>query len=338
MQALEELPNHDKDMLMPFIPLGPWTTAQNFTSSLSRLKEAYGERPCFVKIAEPELGGGERSVHATLAALRNPTDGYRAWCEFIETQNNFVPNLQLSELSELMRQTSYLYGLGRGMIVAFDDRQFVGIDFISQQVGQLTHNGRDICFFIDFGKCRDAISISGKAIEYAELILRNAPNSFVSISASSFPATFGDKVQQEIFERTLFGLVSARVKSNLIYSDRGSARAERQIGGGGTIPPRVDYAAKEEWFFFRSDISASNAKERDMAYFEQAKAAIAAPSWDAKLHIWGTQMIERTAIGDTSAITSPKRNTAARINIHLHRQLFYSDPTGMYDTDDEWTD
>jgi hypothetical protein len=55
--------------------------------------------------------------------------------------------------------------------------------------------------------------------------------------------------------------------------------------------------------------------------------------------VWGTQMIERTALGDPDAITSPVRATAARINIHLHRQLFYDDPgAGLYDTDEEWTD
>jgi hypothetical protein len=60
--------------------------------------------------------------------------------------------------------------------------------------------------------------------------------------------------------------------------------------------------------------------------------------WDARLRVWGTQMIERTALGDPDAILSPARATATRINLHLHRQLFFDDPDGLYETDEEWMD
>jgi hypothetical protein len=49
-------------------------------------------------------------------------------------------------------------------------------------------------------------------------------------------------------------------------------------------------------------------------------------------------MIERTAAGDTSAISSPARSTAARINLHLHLQSFYDDPAAAEETDEEWED
>jgi hypothetical protein len=61
-------------------------------------------------------------------------------------------------------------------------------------------------------------------------------------------------------------------------------------------------------------------------------------AWDAGLRLWGTQMIERTSLGDPDAITSPARATATRINIHLHRQLFFDDPDGLYETDEDWSD
>lgn len=73
-------------------------------------------------------------------------------------------------------------------------------------------------------------------------------------------------------------------------------------------------------------------------YIAQASLLIASDVWDADLRVWGTQMIERTALGDRDAITSPARSTAARINIHLHRQIFFDDPAQGYDTDEEWTD
>jgi hypothetical protein len=48
-------------------------------------------------------------------------------------------------------------------------------------------------------------------------------------------------------------------------------------------------------------------------------------------------MIERTAAGDTSAIGSPQKATAARINLHLQRQTFYDSPAAAEDTDEDWS-
>lgn len=339
MQALEELPKRDKDLLMPFIPLGPWTTAQEFSSSLFRIKEAYGERPLFVTIAEPDIKAPSRPVHSTIAALRDSSNGYKAWCDFIESVNNFVPAIQLENIFELDLQISRLYGLERGIIVTFDDRRFQGIDQISKIISEKSSGGIDVCFLLDFGsRCVDAIGVAATAATYSRIILQNAPHSTIAISASSFPDSFVGCQSQEIFERTLFNIASESLGRTIIYSDRGSTRVERQTGGAGSVPPRVDYASAQSWNFFRFESYPASVEGRNSAYCTLARQAMADPSWDSGLRIWGTQMIERTAIGDTSAITSPKRNTAARINIHLHRQLFYGSPSELYDTDDEWSD
>jgi hypothetical protein len=336
MQALEELPDRDKDLLLPFFQLCPWTTAYSLESGLSRLTTAFSNRACFVSLAEAELCQGDRPVHKELSELRVPTSGYAAWCSFIEDHTNFIPALQIDDLSELSRQADRLYSLNRGLLVPFERRAFVGVDPISRQISEVTRGGTDVCFLLDFGRAnRDILLLQGYSLAYIEKILENAPSAFVSISASSFPESFTAINEQEIFERSLYNLLYPRFGQRLIYSDRGSARAERQSGGGGAPAPRIDYAEKNRWSFFRSD---DPDEDRFQAYFTQARLAKSSAGWDSKLRIWGTQMIERTALGDRSAIVSPKRSTAARINIHLHRQLFYSDPSRMYDTDDDWTD
>ncbi|WP_423787444.1 beta family protein, partial [Klebsiella pneumoniae] len=61
-------------------------------------------------------------------------------------------------------------------------------------------------------------------------------------------------VEQEIYERRLFNeIVLAGGARNLIYGDRGSARAEQLPGGSGVIPARIDYPLFDTWKFFRSD-------------------------------------------------------------------------------------
>ncbi len=335
MQALEELPERDKDQLLPLIQLGPWVGAHNLASSLAKLEETFGSRPVFVMLCDPEQSAGDRSVHREIAALRSPNRGYESWCLFIEQQSNFIPAVQIGTVAELSAQIKHLYSFGRGLVVPFEQRAFPGVDPISRSVAAQTNAGENVCFLLDFGRAnKDLISLQGKAIDNIRQILQNAPNSYVSVSASSFPESFTVIRGQEIFERSLYNLLKPEFGSRLIYSDRGSARAERQSGGGGTPAPRIDYALDSQWKFFRSE----DTVDRFGAYAEQAKAAIDDPAWDRNLRIWGTQMIERTALGDRSAIVSPKRSTAARINIHLHRQLYYGKPSGLYETDDDWVD
>lgn len=335
MQALEELPQQGKEVMMPLIQLGPWATAHHLHSSIARLDEAYGDLPCFVSLAEVEPPETERPVHRQLSELRNSEHGYRAWCDFIENRNNFVPTLQLHDLSQLSAQATRLHRLARGLIVLVERGGFPGLDLLSKTIADATDNGADVCFMLDLGRSNQNLIMQELQVtNYIEEVLRSCGNAFVSVSSSSFPESFTSITNQEIYERSLFSRVQPYFGDRLIYSDRGSARAERQSGGGGIPAPRVDYATAARWSFYRSEEDT----DRNKAYFQQARIAMESSDWDGRLRIWGTQMIERTALEDTSAIISPKRSTAARINIHLHRQTFYGDNTGLYNTDDAWSD
>ena len=323
---------------MPYFPLAPWTTAHQLSSTLSRLEEAYGDRPCFVGLAEKEWDVATRPVHAQLDDLRNPADGYRAWYEFVSRFPNFVPQVQLEDPGQLDVQVGRLRSLNRGLLIVVGQPLFdriTALEVLVNRISQLTDGGNDALFLLDLGKVNnDILNWEFRTVPYAATIMQQAPNSFALISASSFPEGFTGISEQEIFERKFFIVARKYFGGRLIYSDRGSARAERQSGGGGAPAPRIDFATKDKWTFFRSDDEGDRAK----SYFSMARRAMASVDWDPKLNIWGTQMIQRTALEDHSAIISPKRSTAARINIHLHRQLFYDDSAGQYNTDDPWTD
>ena len=137
----------------------------------------------------------------------------------------------------------------------------------------------------------------------------------------------------KILERGFHRSVSSRLPElTLFYSDRGSARAKRIGGGGGQPAPRIDYPDLNDWYFFRFD---------EVGGYKKAADALKAVKglWNSAMRIWGTQMIERTALNDPYAITSPARATAVRINLHMHRQIFYANPGDAIKlTDDEWVD
>jgi hypothetical protein len=277
----------------------------------------------------------ERPVHAELQGLRDPARGFHEWCVFFERNPNYIPAIQFSpEVDQEEAQIARLFGMARGLAVVVESQAFPAIAVIAQRIGQRSEGGRGVCIVLDFGVAgRDHLEVAARATGYIDTIRQFAPEAYVALSASSFPDNFVGRTEQQIYERRLFNALPAM--PNLIYSDRGSARVERQAGGGGLPAPRIDYPLVEDWKFFRCEDGTTGFA----GYRGQAKVLMATEGngiWNPKLRVWGTQMIERTAAGDTSAIGSPQKATAARINLHLQRQAFYDIPGDAEDTDEDW--
>jgi hypothetical protein len=276
-------------------------------------------------------------VHAELAKLRYSDGGYANWCDFIadEGHEHFIPAVQIEDEGHIEQQVGCFYELGRGLFVIIPRGALGGLRRLVTTIAAQTDRGRNTCFVIDEGvMSRDSLERSVFLVGYCSTIREICPEATISISGSSFPESFTSITNQEIFERTVFDTVVSRVgRDRMIYSDRGSARVERQQGGGGLPKPRIDYPQPGRWSFFRS------ADDEGFAGYQAMATALRRaqpPIFDDLLRIWGTLMIERTANGDTSAIKTPARSTAVRINLHLHRQTFFGDPIGLYDTEDDW--
>jgi hypothetical protein len=330
MRALEELPNITKDLLLPVISLRPWVASHNLGNSLDRISEAYGSRPVVVAMSERDPLG-DKPVHGQLDALRDPGAGFKNWCDFFGENQNYIPAIQFSpQVADEESQISTLFGLGRGIVVVIESFQFGLTSVVAQRIAKYAPNGQDVCVVLDLAQVnakhlKATVAVAG----LINAVRKFLPAAHVAVSASSFPDSFTGLKEQPIYERTLFETLEF---DGLIYSDRGSARVERQVGGGGQPAPRIDYPLLDEWKFFRSD-DVGNFP----GYRQQALELMRAPCWDASFRVWGTQMIERTAAGDTSAIGSPQKATAARINLHLQRQAFYSAPQKAGDTDEDWS-
>lgn len=331
MRALEELPNRTKDQLLPIVHLRPWVAAHQLKNATDRIAGAYSSRPIVIAMSEPEPPNG-RPVHAELDALRDVSGGFRQWCEFLGSNDNYIPAIQFSEhVREEEAQISQLLQLDRGLVVILERAAFPAITQIGQRVGSRSQRGQGVCFVIDFGiASRDHLQVAAQAEHLINNIRRHAPEAVFSLSASSFPDSFVGVNIQPIYERRLFDNLSHI--DGLIYSDRGSARIERLTGGGGAPAPRIDYPLVDQWRFFRSDDCVGFE-----GYQQQALALMEDEIWNPNLRVWGTQMIERTAAGDTSAIGGAQKATAARINLHLQQQTFYGSPDAAEDTDEDWS-
>lgn len=337
MLALETLPERDKDALRPAFPLRRWTTSGQLSKSFDRIKAAFGDRPAFLLPPDILTNPEDNDVAAELHALLEPSNGFAAWCSLFETEQaaGFVPALQLSDASQFDRQAKRLLALGRGAIVLLPRTAFAFAATIATRTAVHTDQGDGVTFLIDLGRQTRTLLLQEAELRgLGDRLLALCPKAHLAVSCSTFPDSFGGTKDQEIYERTLFQNLRAHFGNAIIYSDRGSARVEKGGGGGGVPYPRLDYPLNTAWQFFRTAAPESY----KTGYYKIAKTLMDSDVWDPHLRLWGVQMIEKTEKRDPNGISSPARSTAVRINLHLHRQLWFDNPAQLYETDDDWSD
>ncbi|EGR1868732.1 protein beta [Vibrio vulnificus] len=353
MNAIEELPEKDKDIILPLIPLKGWVGSQSLNNSVPRIEKAIGKRRHWIADIDGDFLEGKkdrngeypREVFGQIERLLDSNDGYANWCDFLEKHEKAIPVVQLKDINQLASQLKRLSSLGRGVVVRVNTIHIQNEIHIkiakALKLLQLT----DVFFIFDYEQVDNAhVQFFDKMGREAANVNAITPNVKVAISCSSFPLGFAgyDNGENPIVERLIFNKIRRNFPTlNLIYSDRGSARAEKINGGGGVPAPRIDYPLLNDWRFIRHNLDGDELITKDdrvRAYAALAKKIMKAEYWESDLKLWGTQVIELTAKREKLGINNPARSTAVRINIHLYKQLHYDTPLTEIDTDEEWVD
>ncbi|EJG1182450.1 TPA: protein beta [Vibrio parahaemolyticus] len=356
MSALEQLPDKDKDLLLPIFPLKGWVGSKTLDKTISRIEMSIGLRPWIADIdsdfvfknkkylADPE---GQRPVFKEVHKLLDPTNGYENWVQYVaKLDDSVVPTLQTHNLEQLGQQIHSLSALNRGLVVRLKIKQD-GTDKINTIIKTLIANKiENLLILLDFEDIKRSDVLQSE--QYGMLVSRLSnllPNAIFSTSASSFPSSFSGSYRGElpIYERQLHTAVCKLCEGvRVIYSDRGSARANKTNGGGGLPPARIDYPLKDDWRYVRKEFQDSSnvtELEKHTLYKEAATEIVKSNYWNPNLRVWGVQMIEKTVeLRDKYCITSANRATAVRINIHLYQQLHYLCDFDALDTEEDWED
>lgn len=353
--ATEQLPDKDRDLLLPLFPLKGWLNAHKLQSALNKIEDAIGKRYWIADIDHKFLFENkvflftgeypDRPVFQEIQKLIHPENAFNNWYEFIKSQAYAIPCLRTESLENVGEQIQKLSSLNRGLVIRINPIQD-NIEKHRTIINSIKQNKtKDTLMLYDLGhidsKFSERLPLLQSFINESKSTIEDLT---ISVSASSFPYGFAGQTQGEnsIYERMLYNqLVDIESVGPIIYSDRGSARAEKQDGGAGTPPPRIDYPLKKDWKFVRREVDddAPNAKERRRAaYREISQEIVTNDYWIPELRLWGTQQIEITAEGSDFGIYSPLRSTAVRINIHLFNQLHYDANTSEINTDEEWVD
>ncbi len=231
-------------------------------------------------------------------------------------------------------QAKSLLSLGRGLVVRIPKAGFGELTTVLDALSGT--DPRMLLFILDFDKTKgNDLTDVATCLGYLQTIFNRFPSCMFSVSATTFPNSFNGPSNIRIKERDFHTELSkAFTQAPIIYSDWGSARAERNNGGGPEIIPRVDFPMSTEWSFHRCRVTNDDKKEKAVgdkkksvlknAYKTAAENLMKdTERWGKRMPIWGTKMIELTANGDAFGIVSPVRSTSVRINLHLRRQLYF---------------
>lgn len=354
MKALEELPEKDKDNLLPLFPLKGWASAKTLDKALARIKASFGGRRFIADIdsdflvraySEVAIKDEPRQVFKEIIDLASSDNGYENWYQFIKSFEHMHPCVQLSDLSQIVPQVEKLQTLGRLICVNLKLNEVNTRQLISQLDELEKANLAEELFIVDFGDISHTFEASLQGYAHiVQMIRAKFPACNLAVSATSFPYSFSGQNDGEasIYERQLHQKICDLLNSEtIVYSDRGSARAGKLAGGSGTPPPRIDYACKTEWRFIREEFEDSSdigEGEKAELYSQIAKEMMVKDYWIDELSLWGTQMIELAARGDEFGITNAQDATAVRINLHLYQQLHFLDIDDDFDTDEDWVD
>jgi hypothetical protein len=359
INALSELPEKDKDFILPYFPLKGWLGSNKLENTTKKIHSIFKDRPWIAdidyeflrnnKILKKLLVDGKypREVYEEVLNLSDSSDGYKNWIDYSLCFESIVPCIQLDEVSELEKQCVNLSATNKKVALRLRINSIKSSELhsiLNKIVEKLTN---PIYILIDLE------SISHKEINQSVQvsnivntiinICKPKENCSFSLSGTSFPSSFSGMSEGEssILERTMYNKVSRNSINKLIYSDYASVSVKKAQGASRLPPPRIDYPRKNEWKHLRKDfddVELATKEEKHKLYSYLAKLLVEKDYWEPKLLIWGTQQIEKTAAGDNYGITDAQKATAARINIHLFQQLHYEDIMDELDTDDDWID
>lgn len=337
LQAVSELPDSSKDILTPIFCLKPWVGSKHLEKAMDKITSVFGDRPFFLDVDQfYEVKEVTRPAHEEFLELLDDENDNETWVEFFAERPSVYPCLRIEhgDAEKVQGQVDAFTEMERTFLVRVNYGEVHDPFSIVDAVCERAEHS-DFGFVIDVGWGRDILSRIAWADPIIKRIVELRGSSVpVIVSGSSFPNSFTEYETgeaAELNERSLFSQLQAlNNEARLVYGDWASSRSPTEGGGGAKPPPRIDLSTQTSWEIFRFP-------EEDGGFPIAAKEAMDSPNYPSGLHIWGTYMIEATALNDPNGIrNSPKIAAAVRINLHLYNQLYFDDPGSAPDTDDEF--
>jgi hypothetical protein len=341
MSGLKELPGATKDRITPLVLLAPWLGTTPLTRALEKFEEAYPARPYFVDVdTYYQINDNINEAKKAWQNIASKPADISTWHELLSSFPNSNPCLLMAEqtLDNVRKQISWARANDRTFCVRMNLAHGIGSEippWIKELITELVDEGAtDYNIVFEFGWAPDLLILGATVSGYIDELLFDIPPTIpVVVSYTSFPRDFTryDGIGECIFKnRDLVSQIQKTTNKKIVYGDWGSTRP-RKYDRGSMPKNRIDYPSDTSWIIARG-------QENEISFKEAAKRIVNHEKWSGNLGVWGEQLIAGTADGQAFAIDTIPKMSAARINIHIHRQAFYDQLPPPEALDEKWSD
>lgn len=332
MKALSQLPDASKDRIFPVLAVRPWPNAKRLDHAWEKVEEVLEDHRFALDLDRSKRGASDSPAGSEFTALFGPADGFSAYYELVGTFDRAVPVLRWegAEPADLQRQLAHVERLDRGLVLRLQHDLPGNHAAVLASVLELHP---DTTVVIDGGWSRELLLREAWASNLVRIATSVRDDIEIVIAGSSFPQSFAnmkERAETRIDERFLYDAIRRQHNAAVVtYGDWGSTR-EQTPATPMKSRPRLDLPMPREWVSFRSV---------DGEDFQAVAARVVEDKfWSSTLGIWGTYVFKATADDLPGAIRSPAMATAARINIHLHKQAQFGAAQEVNDGDEPFTD
>lgn len=361
-QGYRELSNADKDQLVPIFELSQRPKEKSLAASIDVVRASAGKRAFILDLCrqslpaptlpknpkDPEAAQArykeacdiQAKYNASLAAILNPTGGFESWRAVVGKFPNAVPSIQYREVGankkQILRQAALLSRGGNSIAIrvsAKDDPEIVS--FIPQIMAVLDSPDQLLIVVdTDYGRInianRAGFAAGVLATVSAETDLEETHLLRAVCLSSSFPPLTHDELKSiDNLDWNLWA--EARASFPFMFGDYG---ATQRYVSTGFVP--FDWRASAvlpldtQWLAYRDP----NLRDED-GWIEGAKQLKVSEPYKPPPNTWGIQIIEQAAGGDLNGINNAGTWHAAKVNIHLHRQIRHARKTIQQYEEDE---
>ncbi|WP_085647972.1 MULTISPECIES: beta family protein [unclassified Pseudomonas] len=316
----ENLSDDKKSDIIPTFTLGAWPRQSNVVVPLEKIVSAAGGRPIIL-----DLTTESSFVTSDLQELKDPSRNFLKWQDFISAiEAPVIPVVQITEdakLSQIVRQARFFESFGLNKVV-FKVRAF-GQDTakIISALSSLDSIDNALVI-IDAGYVRDTLpaSLAG-CISTINEIRDEVDDAEISVISTSFPSSVVSFLDaNSAGRRGLIAMYESKLHAAIgsdaaIYGDHGSIHSRVYLAGGGRYTPRIDYPLTDAWVFERRPDNNST------GYINAAQSLIMSYEEINRDETWGAEMIRRAAAGEIENMKTPASWIAARVNMHISKQI-----------------
>lgn len=357
-----ELPDYDKDRLLPIFELSQRTDETNLNAPAADIRTTTAARPFILDLSKdalplPTMPRNPRNpaeaqarfeqgtevatrYNQHLAELLNPADGFASWRRLAATFPNAVPTLQFTDPAtqarQILRQASLLSRDGQSLAIRFTREHAAAISPVISQIISVLESPDQLLIVVDCGQARrgaeEQAAFAAQSITdiLSDMDILEEPMIRAVCMSNSFPNGRHDGLREfENIDWTIWR--DARDTFSFMFGDYAAMYRHRRTGftpfdWRATVVLPLD----ESWLFYRHD----NARD-EQGWIDGATAIAGDARFGDAPDIWGTHVIQQAAGGSLEDINSTRFWYASKVNIHIHRQIdFAGNNLASYDDDE----